>query len=213
MAANIESIINQALMLARRDRRIADIFEGSEEAIIALELYGQTRDELLDQQDWSCSRRTAPLDLLKGPPPAGGFTPATPWSNVYAAPGFLYEYAYPTDCLDLRAILQQPGAMPDTDPVPTSWRVDNDAAPNVSGDPPVASGPPARVIYCNTTNALAVYRAQITDPTQYDNGLTAAIIESLAEKFIKAFGEPVGAQQEQQNTAMSEAAIASSLRG
>ena len=38
----------------------------------AIEVYGQARDELITLKEWSFSRRTAPLTLLKGPPPPGG---------------------------------------------------------------------------------------------------------------------------------------------
>ena len=213
MATNVESIVNQALFAARQQRRIADIYEGSAEAQIAIELYGQARDELLDLRDWSFSRRTEPLALLKGPPPAGGYTPITPWSNIYPVPGFLYEYAYPADCLDVRAVIAPPGAMPDTDPLPALWRVDNDQTPNVSGTPPVASGPPARVLYCNTTNALIVYRAQITDPGLFDTGFTASLVAALAKKFAIAFGADVNVTNQEDAQAVGEANIASGLRG
>ena len=213
MASNVESIVNQALMEARRTRRVADIFEGTQEAIIALELYGQTRDTLLDAKDWAFSRQVAPLTLLKGPPPDGGFNFAQPWSNLYAYPGFLYEYAYPSDCLDLRAIIAPPGPMPDLDPVPALWRVDNDLTPIVSGTPPVASGPAAKVIYCNTTNAMAVYRARVTDPTQFDTGFTASLVSALARKFAAAFGETVTSEQQAAEQAQQTAELESSLRG
>lgn len=213
MASSVEDIINQALRSGGLPMRIEEIYEGSDAARVALEVYGQARDELLDLRDWSFSRRTVPLELLKGPPPDGGYNFATPWSNIYPAPGFLYEYAYPVDCLDLRAILQQPGPMPDLDPLPTLWRVDNDPSPIVSGNPPVASGPSAKVIYCNTTDALATYRARVTDPTQFDTGFTAALVASLGKKFSSAFGAQPQAEQQEGQEAVGIAAFASSLRG
>ena len=213
MAATIEAIVNQALMGARRIRRVADIFEGSEESIIALELYSQARDELLALRDWSFSRRVAPLTLLKGPPPPGGFTFVNPWSNLYPYPGFLYEYAYPADCLQIRAITAPPGLMPDLDPVPSLWRVDNDPTPIVSGNPPVASGPQAKVIYCNVTNAIGTYRAQITDPGVFDTGFTGSLVEKLTKRFAEAFGDGATAEREDRVEAEELAANASSLRG
>lgn len=211
MASTVEQIVNQALMMARRTRRIADIFEGSEEARIALELYGQSRDELLDLRDWSFSRQVAPLTLLKGPPPAGGYSPGQPWSNIYPEPGFLYEYAYPSDALDIRNISGYPGSMPDLDPVPKEWRVDNDLLPNVVAG--VATGPPAKVILSNQTSAIATYRARVTNPSQFDTGFTAALVAKLAEKFSIAFGESANIEQIKRANAIGTAEVESSIRG
>lgn len=211
MAVDIEGIINQALRAGGVPARIEEMYEGSDAARVALELYGQSRDELLDLQDWSFSRRTMPLTLLKGPPPAGGYNFAQPWSNLYPAPGFLYEYSYPGDALDVRAILQQPGPMPDLDPLPTLWRVDNDATPNIVDG--VAVGPAAKVIYCNVTDALLVYRARITDPTVFDVGFTASLIASLGKKFAVAFGADVNVAREDTAEAVATTQAEVSLRG
>ena len=208
-----EDIVNQALMLARRARRIGDMLEGSQEAIIALELYSQARDELLDLHDWSFSRETNPLTLLKGPPPNGGYNFAQPWSDIYPAPGFLFEYAYPSDCLDIRGISQQPGPMPDLDPLPERWRIDNDLTPVVTGNPPTAAGPPAKVIYCNVPNAIATYRARITNPASFDTGFVAALVASLAKKFGEAFALDAESRKEDMAEAAGVAEFASSLRG
>lgn len=213
MANTVEAIVNQALMLARRTRRIADINEGSEEAKVALELYSQCRDSLLDLRDWSFSRQVAPLVLLKGPPPPGGYSPAQPWSNIYPEPGFLYEYAYPSDCLDVRNISGYPGNMPDLDPVPKEWRVDNDLTPNVSGSPPVASGPAAKVIFSNQTSAIITYRARVVNPSQFDTGFTEALVAKLAEQFTVAFGENISVEQAERAKAIGTAETESSLRG
>lgn len=215
MATTPEQIINQALIEARRTRRIADIYEGSQEAVIALELYGQARDELLDLRDWSFSRRVTPLTLLKGPPPNGGYgpSPGTPWSSIYPYPGFLYEYAYPADCVDVRAVIAPPQSMPDLDPLQELWRVDNDPTPIVSGNPPVASGPPAKVIFTNQNSALIVYRARVTDPASFDVGFTSSLVALLAKRFGEAFGENVEALRQDLVEATSTAAAASSLRG
>lgn len=212
--ASVEDIVNMALRSAGLPLRIEDIYEGSDAARVALELYGQARDELLDAEDWSFNRHTAPMTLLKGPPPNGGYNFANPWSNVYPAPDWLYEYAYPSDAVDLRAILPSPiGGMPDLDPLPVEWRVDNDAMPNVSGTPPVASGPEAKVIYCNVTNALAVYRSRVTDPTIFDPGFIAALVAVLGKRFAVAFGADANARREMTTEAAGTIATQSDVRG
>ena len=192
-------------------KRINEIYEGSDASKVALELYGQVRDELLDLTDWSFSRQTAPLTLLKGPPPAGGYSFMNPWSNLYPAPGFLYEYLYPDAAITLRAILPQPGPMPDLDPVPALWRIDNDPTPNIIDG--VAVGPADKVIYCNVTDALAVYRSKVTDPQIFDPGYTAALVALLGKRFAVAFGAGVDVAKEGAEEAITTARAQSDVRG
>lgn len=212
MAATVEAIVNQAMMAAGHTRRVADMYDGSEEAKVAVELYGQARDSLLDLRDWSFSRQVAPLTLLKGPPPAGGYSPGQPWiPGLYPEPGFLYEYAYPSDALDIRNISGYPGNMPDLDPVPREWRVDNDLTPNIVDGVP--TGPPAKVIFSNQTSAIATYRARVINPSQFDTGFTEALVALLAKKFAVAFNENINVVQAKEANAIGTAETESSLRG
>jgi hypothetical protein len=211
MAIDIESVLNQALRAGGVPKRIESIYEGSDAARVALELYGQARDELLDLQDWSFSRRVTTLTLLKGPPPAGGYNIMQPWSNLYPYPGFLFEYAYPSDVVDLRAIIQQPAAMPDLDPLPAEWRVDDDPVPNIVDG--VAIGPPAKVIFCNVSNAIGIYRARITNPALWDAGFTAALVATLGKRFAVAFGAATDAQREDTVEAAGTVTTVADLRG
>jgi hypothetical protein len=214
MATSVEDLINQSLRAAGLPLRVQDIYEGSDAARVALELYGQCRDSLLDLKDWSFNRHTAPLSLLKGPPPDGGYNLSKPWSNIYPAPGWLYEYAYPSDAVDIRAIIYPPiGLMPDLDPLPALWRVDNDATPYVSGAPPVASGPEAKVIYTNITDALAVYRSRVTNPAIFDPGFIDALVSLLGKRFAVAFGAGVDVAREDIAEAAATAQAQSDVRG
>ncbi len=61
--------------------------------------------------------------------------------------------------------------------------VDNDEVPNVSGNPPVASGPQAKVILTNVNQAMGVYRAQVTDPTLWTTDFTQMLVDTLAQRF------------------------------
>lgn len=211
MAADLVDIVNQGLRDGGRPERIADLYEGSEAAKVALEILGQTRDEMQRLTDWSFNRRTVALQLLKGPPPGGGYNPLQPWSPIYPTPGYLFEYAYPDDCLDVRAIQQYPGLMPDLDPVPQLWLVQNDATPNVVDG--VATGPAAKVILCNVNNAILIYRARVTDPSLWDSGYITALIASLGDKFSVAFGAGVDEQRQQKTEAQISREAASDVRG
>ncbi len=117
--------------------------------------------------------------------------------------------------VDLRAIIPAPsGNMPDLDPRPAVWRVDNDSTPNVSpGPPPVASGPEAKVIYANVTNALAVYRSRVTDPTLFDPGFIDALVSLLGKRFATAFGADTNEQRELVAEAAAVAQAQGDVRG
>jgi hypothetical protein len=211
MVDSVEDLCNMALRACGLPLRINDIYDGSDASKVALELYGQCRDALLDAEDWSFNRHTAPLVLLKGPPPPGGYNYAQPWSNLYPAPEWLYEFSYPDDMIDLRAIIPPPGPMPDLDPVPAVWRVDNDSTPNIVEG--VAVGPPAKVIYCNITNALAVYRSRVTNPALFDPGFIDALVATLGKRFASAFGYEVNQQREMAGEAVGTVNMQSDVRG
>lgn len=202
MASTVESLCNQALLECGRTKRIADIYEGGD-AAVALELYGQARDELLRDHDWDFTRRVSALTLLKGPPPAGGYNPLQPWSSTYPPPGYLYEYAYPSDCVTLRAVIAPPGPMPDLDPLPALWRIDNDNALN----------PPQKVILCNVTNALLVYRGQVNDPAKFTPNFTQALVARLVDRFSKAFEKEIAKEQDAERGNVITAAVESQVRG
>lgn len=173
--ASPEDALNQALRLVGYPKAIGSIYEGTPAARAGLEIYGQTRDELLRAQDWpfASSGGGLALTLLKGPPPPGGYTPSTPWTTAFPLPGWLYEYAYPSDCLELRGVLYPPGAMFVLDPRPAVWRIANDNALN----------PPQRVILSNVKAAQAVYCRRVTNPTLWEPGFTETLIIALARKL------------------------------
>lgn len=181
---DIVDIVNQALREVGWQRPIAEFYEGSRAARVALDIFGQTRDELLDAGEWPFARRAnVALTLLKGPPPPGGYDPGTPWNNTYPPPGWLYEYLYPDDMLELRAILPSPGAMWDLNPQPQLWRVDNDNSLVDNAGQPTAQ---KKVILCNVAGALATYSAQITDPNLWEPGFIATLVKALKAKFALA---------------------------
>lgn len=119
MAEAVEDLCNMVLVEIGYRPLISDIFEGSRASRVALEVYGQTRDELLDAHDWPFARRTRPLTLLKGPPPPGGYNAIQVWTTFYPKPGWLYEYLYPADCLEFMCVIPPPHAMFDL-PLPVA---------------------------------------------------------------------------------------------
>ena len=197
MTASVQSpadIVNLALSRIGHQGRIASLFDGSVPAKRALDIYGQTRDDLLRSQDWDFAERTVILTQLKAAP-AGGYSISTPWSSTYPPPPWLYEYSYPTDCLKIRCIKQVPST--DPYPMPNVFHVANDGT---------------KVILAEISNAILVYTGQITDPTLWNSNFIEALTASLARRLAAAFGmldqgkaeaEKDEAQDEQVTTGMA----------
>lgn len=194
MATSVVDLGNQALVELGYPKLIEQIFEGSKASRAVLEIYRQTRDELLDAHDWPFARRSVALALLKGPPPPGGYSPGAPWTTAYPKPGWLYEYTYPDDCLNLGAIISPPMAMFDLDPQPSVWRIDNDNA----------YAPPEKVILTNTKNAMGVYIAQVVDISSWEPGFVSVLVKALKAKLAVMLGGNLDTEK----TAISETAMA-----
>jgi hypothetical protein len=181
MVASVQSpadLANIALVrMGWKGPRIASLFDGSEAAQKFLDLYAQTRDELLrnDIYDWGFAERNLSLTLLKSAP-VGGYFPPNTWNpTVNPPPGYLFEYSYPVDCIKVRAVKPVPLFNINWDPQPSVFSVDNDNA----------FTPPQRVILCNVPNAILVYTGQVTDPSQWDVGFTSALAAKL-ERYVAA---------------------------
>ena len=172
MTASVQSpadIVNLALSRIGHQGRIASLFDGSVPAKRALDIYGQTRDDLLRSQDWDFAERTVILTQLKAAP-AGGYSISTPWSSTYPPPPWLYEYSYPTDCLKIRCIKQVPST--DPYPMPHVYQIANDTN---------------KVILANISNAILVYTGLVTDTTQWNPVFIDMFIVRMAQRLAYAF--------------------------
>jgi hypothetical protein len=203
MASDIIDLWNQSLRDIGYRRRVAEPYEGTEASKACLEVYGQVRDELLRAEDWDFARRSLPLALLKGPPPAGGYYPGNVWGPTYPPPGWLYEYGYPADCIELGAILPPPGRFPIYDPKPAVWRVDNDNT----------YSPAVKVILTNVAGAVAIYRAQVIDPSTWNAGFAATLVSRLAAKLAVALAGSPDLMKAAQQESAADGAVANMRRG
>lgn len=194
---NPADVINAALVQIGPRVRIGNLYDGSDAAKKALDIYGQTRDQLLGEDDWDFAERDAVLTLLKEAP-AAGYIPPTDWTTAYPPLGFMYEYAYPDDCIKVRIVKPTPLFNLNFEPRPNPWRLYNDSA----------LSPPALTILSNVADAKITYTARITDPTSWNIGFTEALIAGLARRLIPALGNPQMLQEaathEQIETATAE---------
>ena len=220
MISSVEDLVNQSLRdIGFSGPPIGDIYEGSPAARVALEIYGQTRDELIRAASlwtWPFIRgNTAPpnnpLVVLKTPPP-GGFYPGQPWSALYPASGWLYEYAYPPDCLEALAITRPPQFGPDVlDPKPNLWSVGNDLYPNGN-----LSDAPQRVIFANYgPDAVLIYRRRVTNLLLWEPQALAVLINAVGRKLAASprLASSANMMQGQAQEEVASAALAMQHRG
>jgi len=169
---SVEQIVNQAIDLIGYGEYIGNIYEGTKEARIALDLYSQTRDAMLSEGEWEFAERNTNGSLLKQAPNYY----LTPWTSVYPPQPWLYEYAYPSDALKIRSVKPTAIFIPNFDPQPWPYSIDNDNS----------FTPPQRVILSNVPNALIVYTGSILDPTTWDIAFTEELIVKLSSKMAPA---------------------------
>lgn len=171
---SVESICNVALRRIGWPTPIAWAYEGSQAARVAIEIYGQCRDDLLRSSDWDFARQQQALLLLKTAPVGGyGFTP---WTSAFPEVNWQYSYSYPTSCLEVRAVRPTPALLSQFDPSPNVFALSYDNTLAVPGP----------VILTNLVNAQAVFTAQVTDPDQWTAGFSNALYDKLALRFQQA---------------------------
>jgi len=191
-------VINVALRRIGYKLRVGNLYEGSFAAKQALDIYAQTRDEILRQDDWGFAERNINMTLLKQAP-VNGYIPPVTWTPVYPALPWLFEYVYPDDCLKVRAVKSVPLFIPNFDPQPNVFSVENDNA----------LAPPAKVVLCNVPNPVMVYTGQITDPSTWEadfvEALCAALGRRLAPVLVGLDVAKMEASDEGASTAMAEA--------
>lgn len=175
MTASVQSpedVINLTLVRIGHPFRVGSLYEGSPASKKALDIYAETRDELLADLAPDFAARDVTLTLLKTAP-VGGYLPTQPWTPAFPPPPWIFEYAYPADCLKVRAVRKSPLLIPEFDPQPIIWRLANDLAAPATG----------RVILCNVAAAILVYTGQVTDMTTWVPSFVEALAAALGRRL------------------------------
>jgi hypothetical protein len=200
-AQSPEDVVNLALVRIGYKTRIGSLYEGSNASKAALSIYAQTRDEMLRSFDWSFAQRTMPMTEIKTAP-AGGYVPPTVWSTDFPPVPWRYEIQYPADCLKVRAVKNVPLLLPDFDPQPYQFAIDNDNS----------LAEPSKVILCNVFPGVIVYTAQVTNPQDWEADFTEALAASLGRHLAPILVGLQPAQMAAQDEAQA-VAVAENTRG
>lgn len=204
-----EDLCNRALDILGVSNMIGDLQEGTTEAKVAVRNYVPVMQEVFRAVHWNCLRRRATLTLLQD---ASGQSAAPVGTGTVNMGGWVYEYAWPSDCMKARYVPMNyiaPGSIPAIPltsnnsllpnyyvPVsPAPFLVGNDAIPNLTGaitnwnqlpDLNNAQGQGLYsqvVILTNVPQAQLVYTARITEPNEWDPLLQQAIAAVLASRM------------------------------
>ena len=167
---NPADVVNLALTRIGYKLRIGNIYDGSEAAQAALNIYSQTRDDMLRDGNWQFNQRNvAPTPIRWAP--TGGYWPGAGWDAATNPPlPWLYAYAYPDDCLKVRVVKAATGFALNVTPLPNQYTIANvyDAVSVLASlaiDSPGTSGyAPGDYIYPSggTQTTAAILRAPTT---------------------------------------------------
>jgi hypothetical protein len=104
---SVEQLCNIVLTRIGYPERIGNIYDGTKQARAALDLYAETRDDLLRKKNWPFAFQQA-AGASSGTPPVG-------WA---------YSWSYPTGCIRIRSVSPSSG-LPSLDPQPLLWELYN----------------------------------------------------------------------------------------
>lgn len=196
----VEDILNSALRRVGYPTPIGQIMEGSRAARVALDFYAQTRDALFSEFDWSFARQAVSLGNPIKTAPVGGYG-ANPWNPATnPPPPWIFEYAYPDNCINVRSVRPVPILIPE--PMPRV-NIFAQAFDNLLGQ---------KVVLTNLANAQAVITARVTDPNEWqDNDFIEALIDRLALLFTKNLGGDANAVQIAEHESTAAGNIAATL--
>lgn len=172
-------VVNLALVRLGKTERVGNLYDGSPAAKRFLDIYGQTRDAVLCELAWDFADRNIALTLLKTAP-QNGYFPPTVWNPAVHPPmPWYYEYAYPSDGLNIKSLRPVAVQTPNFDPKPVLYELSNDNLGNPA---------PGKVILTNIPGAIANYTARITEPTSWKPSFVEALVSALARRIAGASG-------------------------
>lgn len=173
MASQVE-IANMALDIIGTRSSIASLSEGSAEANAVARQWSNAVDAVLRAAHWNFARRQLALTLLSDA--TQGQPVPTPW---------LYEYAYPSDCLLARFVMPTiqstlPSAVPGT---PSQVVATSAPVKFLVGADFDASGNPVQVILTNQPQATLVYTFRNLNTAMYDAKFVACLAAYLGARI------------------------------
>lgn len=193
MATDQLSIANRALLSVGARIQISSLnpSDGSAEADAVSVLWTPTFESLGRAAHWNCLGKQATLSLIA----AAQGTPENPDGTTYPVPPtpWLYSYAYPSDCLDIRYIVPSlPVQVGGTVPATTinnsagTWIPTGAQIPYLVQTASTANNSPVLVILTNQDQAQVVYTVNQPNPAAWDSLFQSAMVASLGAYLVPA---------------------------
>jgi hypothetical protein len=135
-------VVNASLAQIGSKLRVGNLYDGSLPAKKALDIYGQTRDELLRQGEWDFAKVISQATL----------------SGNAAPPPWLYEFSYPASGLRIRDIFSAGYLTSRNNPLPVLWTVGS-----AIGKVIWANVSPAIVVYTNQVTNPILWEADFAE--------------------------------------------------
>lgn len=207
-------IANRALLSVGARTQVSSInpSDGSQEADAISTLWTPTFEALGRSAHWNVLGKQGTLSLLaaaQGTPenPMGtGPVPPVPW---------LYSYAYPSDCLDVRYIVpsypsQSGGSTPQTtiNNAAGTWIPTGGQIPYLVHTDSSIQNNPVLVVLTNQDQAQIVYTVNQPNPAAWDSLFQAAMVASLGAYLVPALSLSMPLMQLSIQTAEKAIAIA-----
>jgi hypothetical protein len=172
MAATSNDVANEALQYIGDNLPAvngqAPTFDNSTAGVALQRFYTPVVQTVARQFGWDFARNTAALALSGNPAPSG----------------WLYEYLYPSNGIEVWQLLPTPPFADANNPLPVNWNVGNTLVASVQ----------TKVIWSNLANAEATYNNSPTEST-WDPLFREAVVRMLASVLGMAIaGRPDLAQ-------------------
>lgn len=191
-SATSVSVSNQALLQIGARATIASLTEGSVESNACSILFTPKFEMLARSAPWNCLRKQGTLTLIA----AAQGTPENPDGTTLSLPPtpWLYSYALPSDCLQVRFIVPSfpnqtlSGITPLTTASVTAgpWLPSDGAIPFVVAYATDSGNNPIQIILTNQTQAQAVYTVNQPNPVIWDSMFEQAFVSTLAAFLVPA---------------------------
>lgn len=190
MATSEVEICNRALQAIGARTTIASLTEDSTEANNCSLIYEKTRDQVEGMAFWNFTTKVATLSLIKSAPgtPSNPTASYTGWTSAYPEPPWLYEYAYPSDCLQMRMMISMIytgviGVPIMSNTNPSSPYSDGPVAMFVASRDEDSNGNDIQCILTNQYQAIGKYTKRVTDPGMFSAQFENALVHALAAKL------------------------------
>lgn len=183
MASDV-SIANQALAASGSRTQISSLDDNTKQAKTVKLFYASTRDSLLREAQWGFADKFVALGLLTSLPGAPGSTETggSVWSPNFPAPGWLYQYSYPEDCLKANWIIPQGqwGAFLAQAQTDGPWRAFKAFAVPFA----LSSSGGIAVINTNAQQAILSYTMRVENAALFPPDFEEALVGRLAFKIV-----------------------------